>query len=308
MINGYQAYAEDFFVRNPKSVIHPLRMTQSALESIFSRQRGCGGANNNPNLHQYARNLGCISFQNDCQLAKHANIEEDDAKLHFHTNLSRTKQRLDAPDVTKAMHGRLVMDEMKISGGWQYSGKSFVASGLLCAQDDLASMRDVFKRLDDDEDPGASDPQYVLQFLWRDEDTNLDVIGPWFPWKKNVSALETSILFWKVVKAFSQVNMQTHAVIFDGSSINYGFARMNQTGIVDNPEQPWCRNPHNLSQADAKIFLIVDPAHMVKNFRNQLHASQSNLAKSFVTQIDADHVERLRVFYGYLDPPVSNPA
>jgi hypothetical protein len=41
MVKGYQAYVDDFFERHPEGAcIPPLRMTQSALESLFSRVRG----------------------------------------------------------------------------------------------------------------------------------------------------------------------------------------------------------------------------------------------------------------------------
>lgn len=87
--------------------------------------------------------------------------------------------------------------------------------------------------------------------------------------------------------------MHTHAVIFDGAPQNYGFARMN---VLDNEGQ-WCYNHYNTTQEDAKIFFIVDPAHMIKNFRNQLHASLNGLAKMFVTRVDVDVVLNIIVQY-----------
>jgi hypothetical protein len=268
MVNGYRAYARDFFLRYPHNhYITTLRMTQSALEAIFSMVRRCGGDNRTPSLDLYGRHIGTIAFQRSGNLRK-ANVDQEDFELNLAATMQRDIKDALPYNTDKPRFGKFVMDELKISDGWTYRNKSGVAIGLLCSMDDLCEMRDVFATLDEKKKV-AEDAQYVLQFLWRDELSGCDVIGPWFPWTKGMNSQQLDLMFWKVVEAYAVVNMHTHAVIFDGAPQNYGFARMN---VLDNEGQ-WCYNHYNTTQEDAKIFFIVEPAHMIKNFRNQLHAS-----------------------------------
>ena len=43
---------------------------------------------------------------------------------------------------------------------------------------DMSTLKDLYLSLD--EDPDMKKADYVLQTLWRDHSTNLDIVGPYF--------------------------------------------------------------------------------------------------------------------------------
>jgi len=65
-----------------------------------------------------------------------------------------------------------------------WNSRSHQLMGLAMTSDDLSSLNDVYKML---QDPGANkQTSYVLQFLWRDLTSCYDIVGPYFTCSNSV--------------------------------------------------------------------------------------------------------------------------
>ena len=161
---------------------------------------------------------------------------------------------------------------------------------VLPAKTQLLCQTDLFT---DDGAPVPQEARYVLQFMWRDEASQFDCLGPWFTHTTNFKGSELNRIFWKVMDLYASVNMQVHLVVCDAASVNVKFIKLNcfSAADIDSPNfNPSCRNPYTKNP----MYFILDPSHMIKNFRNQLFASNIGRAKFFYARLSVGYAEQLR--------------
>ena len=112
-----------------------------------------------------------------------------------------------------------------------------------------------------------------------------------------MTAGDLSVIVWEVIAAFAGVGMHTHLLVCDGAGQNLKLFRGIAVGCInvhDELTTPWGHNPYLPANTDQRLFLIFDPAHMTKNFRNLLFASQQQNAKAFRARLDKGLWERRR--------------
>ena len=70
--------------------------------------------------------------------------------------------------------GVLIFDEVKVACQLMWNSRNQQLMGLAMTSQDLASLNDIYKML---QDPAANQASYILQFLWRDLTSNYDIVG-----------------------------------------------------------------------------------------------------------------------------------
>ena len=111
-----------------------------------------------------------------------------------------------------------------------------------------------------DTDEKCQKTSYVIQFLWRDLSSELDVIGPYFTVS---STMESKILHSMVTKTmltFVQYGFSVRALLCDGASSNLTLLKL-FCGVADDsaPIKPWFKSPFD----GKRVFVIVCPSHQV---------------------------------------------
>ena len=139
--------------------------------------------------------------------------------------------------------------------------------GLAMSMDNLPSLHDIFRPLD--EDHRAHQATYILQFMWRDVTSDFDVIGPYFT---AATPIETKFLLsclFEAMFVFETYGFEVVALIRDGASCNLSLLKQpcGTTGkygslagdgdVKDNPV--WFINPYS----GEKTYLFICPSHQV---------------------------------------------
>lgn len=196
------------------------------------------------------------------------------------------------PDIASEANGILMLDSMKCIDGLVFNSSEGSVVGISCQ--DPTIVGDLF----DNTPRQVSNTQYILQFLWRDEASKFDVLGPWFTHNRDFNSPQLDAIFWKVIQHYSAVRMHVNLVVCDAASFNISFITNLCCGdegqTNSNPKsatfEPKCTNPFT----ERDIWFIVDPSHMLKNVRNQCFGSKRNGKKIFRATLSKEYAEALR--------------
>jgi hypothetical protein len=91
----------------------------------------------------------------------------------------------------------------------------------LRSEEALSSLVDVFDDLSKFDNCNGGLTEKVLQFLWRDDSSSMQIIGPFFEFSKSdVSTSELHIITRDVVRAFHCFGLKTRIISCDGSPVN----------------------------------------------------------------------------------------
>ena len=120
--------------------------------------------------------------------------------------------------VTPSSEGALIFDEVKVTANIYWNAKSNKFIGHALSAEDMASMHDVYIQLDqNDKSEKAS---YILQFLWRDISSNVDVIGPYYTSQKGLDNKFMMACVLETIHLFFLFGFHTVLLICDGASAN----------------------------------------------------------------------------------------
>ena len=127
--------------------------------------------------------------------------------------------------------------------------------------EDLASLTDVYQLLDPD--CRSKQTTYILQFLWHDLTSSIDVVGPYFT---SSGPLENKFILSCVlesIKAFHLYGFRTFALVCDATAPNVSVIKATTRiqGAYGNSEvKPEFRNPFDPTRM---IYWIICPSHQV---------------------------------------------
>ena len=120
--------------------------------------------------------------------------------------------------VTPSSEGALIFDEVKVTANIYWNAKSNKFIGHARSAEDMAFMHDVYQQLDqNDKSEKAS---YILQFLWRDISSDVDVIGPYYTSKKGLDNKFMMACVLETIHLFFLFGFHTVLLICDGASAN----------------------------------------------------------------------------------------
>lgn len=72
----------------------------------------------------------------------------------------------------------MIADEVKVAAKLHWNSRDDSLVGHSMTADDMATLQDLYLSID--EDPGLKKADYVLQTMWRDHSSNLDIVGPYY--------------------------------------------------------------------------------------------------------------------------------
>lgn len=184
--------------------------------------------------------------------------------------------------------GVMIFDEVKVISKILWNSRSHEVYGLAMTDDDMISLCDVFAELNGKK---TERTEYVLQFIWRDMSSTFDVYGPYFTTHSSLDAKFTLACVLDTLRLLHDFGFKTCALICDGAATNLAVIKsmMGVRGAFgmkseSTPDRHAIDSsiPHPFWR-HKKLFLIVCPAHQLKNMVNALHSSRQAGTKGFVT-------------------------
>ena len=88
--------------------------------------------------------------------------------------------------------------------------------GLFMMSDDLSSLNDIYKILQDPE--AHKQTSYILKFLWRDLTSCYDIVGPYFTCSNSAESKFVMACIFETIKLFQHHGLKTSLLICDGGS------------------------------------------------------------------------------------------
>ena len=83
---------------------------------------------------------------------------------------------------------------------------------------EMASLHDVYEGLDNEEE--CHKTEYILQFLWHDLTSAIDIVGPYFTLSGSFEAQQLNSFVTKTMLLFVQHGFCIHGLLCDGASSN----------------------------------------------------------------------------------------
>ena len=72
----------------------------------------------------------------------------------------------------------MIADEVKVAAKLHWNSRDDSLVGHSMTADEMSTLKDLYLSLE--EDPTVKKADYILQTLWRDHSTNLDILGPYY--------------------------------------------------------------------------------------------------------------------------------
>ena len=128
------------------------------------------------------------------------------------------KEKRLAGELPPLSEGFLIFDEVKVGSKVHYHANSGKLVGLAMTSDELGSLHDVYRSLD--EKHRTKEISYVLQFLWRCTTSNFDIIGPYYPAGDKLKTKDILATLIDTMYAFEMYGFHTKAILGDGAGFN----------------------------------------------------------------------------------------
>lgn len=184
--------------------------------------------------------------------------------------------------------GIVIFDEVKVIDKIMWNSKTHEFVGFAMDQNDWPELIDIYK---DTTAQAPSPTHYILQYLWRDLTSGVDVIGPYFTSARSFQQKTLVTTLYQTLEAFELYNFKIVAILCDGAAENlavmkitmgvngaFGF-KVKDNGARDFSIDPSFDNP--FSETPRVIHWIICPSHQLKNLVGQLHASREDGPKNF---------------------------
>ena len=181
--------------------------------------------------------------------------------------------------------GALTFDEVKVTANINLNAKSNKLIGHALTHDDMSSLQDK-EQSEDDKTKKAS---YILQFLWSDVVTNVDIIGPYYISQEGLDLKFVMYCVMETMHLFYLYAFQAVLLICDGASANLKmlkllcscdcgvFPILENEGIRRYEVPTAFRNIHTGGDVHVSIY----PSHQLKNLMAALYPSRQTDKKNF---------------------------
>ena len=157
--------------------------------------------------------------------------------------------------------GVVIFDEVKVVCHLIWNSRSHQLIGLAMTREELASLNDVYRFLEDDDK--TKQTSYILQFLWRDLTSPFDVVGPYFTSSDPLESKFILSCILETVKILHLYGFKTSLLVCDAAAANVSVIK-GTTGVHGaygkNKVEPFFRNPFNPT---AIIHWLICPSHQV---------------------------------------------
>jgi hypothetical protein len=161
--------------------------------------------------------------------------------------------------------GQLEFDEVYLIAGVCFNSKTHEIVGFAGDfERDICGLEDLYFLVEDGEKEVPEEATRILQFCWKDLHSKCCIMGPWFDTTGSMSAETLLVIFWEVLRAFSDVGLDVMLVVADGCQTNLSLVKL-LCGIHKDPAFPEfelyntsCLNP----LTGMLMFFITDPPHM----------------------------------------------
>ena len=144
--------------------------------------------------------------------ANSSSIESQVAQFLLHC-----QQRVSEGKKESKKEGVLIFDEVKVINRLMWNSRSQTLIGLSMRHDEMSSLGDIFRTLDND---CAKQTSHILQFLWRDLTSEFDIIGPYFTSSESVDSKFTLSCVLETIKLFASYGLSTSLLVCGGASSN----------------------------------------------------------------------------------------
>ena len=183
--------------------------------------------------------------------------------------------------------GALIFDEVKVTANVYWNAKANKFMGHTLSHEDISTLHDVYQQLDTESKTKKA--SYVLQFLWRDIVSNVDIIGPYYTSEDGLDHKFIMSCVMETMHLFYIFDLDTVLLICDGASANLKLLKLlcrGESGVFPIRENEGInrykvptsfRNIYSTS--DVHVFIC--PSHQLKNLIAALYSSQSNGSNSF---------------------------
>ena len=168
---------------------------------------------------------------------------------------------------------------------WNAKSNKFIGHAL--THDDMAGLHDIYQELN--EDTKTKKASYILQFLWRDVVTNVDIIGPYYTSQEGLDHKFMMSCVMETMHLFYMYNFQVVLLICDGASANLKLLKLLCSGdcgvypVLDNEGTRRYDVPSHFRNiyTGENVHVIICPSHQLKNLMAALYSSRRTGKKKF---------------------------
>ena len=161
---------------------------------------------------------------------------------------------------------------------WNAKSNKFIGHAL--THDDMAGLHDIYQELN--EDTKTKKASYILQFLWRDVVTNVDIIGPYYTSQEGLDHKFMMSCVMETMHLFYMYDFQVVLLICDGASANLKLLKLLCSGgcgvypVLDNEGNRRYEVPSHFRNiyTGEDVHVIICPSHQLKNLMAALYSSR----------------------------------
>ena len=177
--------------------------------------------------------------------------------------------------------GTMVIDEAQCTEKITWHSGTHKISGMSMSVDDLQNLTDLYRSINSSDESSST---RILQVLWLDRTSGMDIPGPFYPSPSGMSHTQIVACIRDAIETFHFVGFTTSLVILDGAQSNLTAIKelcfedpgrftssINQDGSISHEINPSIINPF---MPDRRIFFTICHVHQLKNMINALFASQ----------------------------------
>ena len=209
-------------------------------------------------------------------------MEEEKTK---YAELCKLKNAVNMP--VPLHEGALIFDEVKVTAKIYWNAKSNKFIGHALTHDDMSSLHDIYQELS--EDDKTKKASYILQFLWRDVVTNVDIIGPYYTSQEGLDHKFIMSCVMETMHLFYLYDFQVVLLICDGASANLKLLKLLCSGdcgvfpILENEGIRRYEVPTALRNiyTGGDVHVLICPLHQLKNLMAALYSSRQTGKKKF---------------------------
>ena len=172
----------------------------------------------------------------------------------------------------------------KVTASIYWNAKSNKFIGHALTYEDMSTMHDIYRELDDKKAVKAS---YILQFLWRDISSNVDIIGPYYTSEAGLDNKFIMACVFEAIHFFYLFGFKVVLLICDGASANLKLLKIlcgEESGVYrvrENDERYSVKTKFLNVFTNEYVHVMICPSHQLKNMIAALYSSRRNGTKQF---------------------------
>ena len=157
-------------------------------------------------------------------------------------------------------HGILIIDEVKVAAGIHWSSRDDSIVRFAMTSQDMSTLQDLYMSMDEHE--GKCKTTYVLQMLWQNLTSDLDIMGPYYTSDGPFDAKFMLACVLDSMRKFHMYGFKVCLLICDGASSNLTMCKtlMNYDGVfLEDRIKPQFTNPFS----GQPVHMMICPTHQV---------------------------------------------